>query len=105
MAKSGWGRSQACKTRLYSHIAGNATMGMFVARPAAEVDGEARLGSAEQRSRVITEQNATHTHVASISAGPRVSTIVTRAAIRVQTITVCRNVPVGSKLGSGLAAQ
>ena len=52
-----------------------------------------------RRSIGISDQ----TQVASASAGPRVRTVVTRAAIRVQAITVCRKVPVGPTPGSGLA--
>jgi len=46
---------------------------------------------------------ADHTHLASKSVGPRVRTVATKAAIKVQTTTVCRNVPARPKTGSGLA--
>ena len=47
---------------------------------------------------------AGHTHMMSRSDGPRVKTVETKAAMTVQITTVCRNVPVWPKPGSGLAA-
>jgi hypothetical protein len=44
-----------------------------------------------------------HMHMVSRSDGPRVRTVAEKAAIKVHTTTVCRNVPVWPKPGSGLA--
>ena len=61
-----------------------------------------RRRSAAQNVTIVAATLAGYMQVVSSSAGPRVRTTATKAVIKVQTTTQCRNEPVGPKAGSGL---